>query len=120
MAALAEVVAAPAWSAVLTAYARCKRIVRNLPERYPLTASDDLEPATQELLAAWQSIDATKDVAVVAEALRALVAPINTFFDKVLVNDPDPEVKAARLGLLASVRELAPAGLDYAAVDAEL
>ena len=37
VAALAEVVAAPDWPAVLTAYARCKRIVRNLPERYPLT-----------------------------------------------------------------------------------
>lgn len=32
--------------------------------------------------------------------LSKLTAPINSFFDKVLVNDPDPEIKKARQGLL--------------------
>ena len=105
-AALTEVVAAPDWPAVLTAYARCKRIVRNLPERYPLTANDDPEPATQALLAAWQSIDSANDVPAVAAALRTLVAPINTFFDKVMVMAEDETLRRARLSLLQAIAAL--------------
>ena len=83
----------------------------SLPNRYmhspvEVVSLADLEQIPQ-LLAAF------------AASSGPLVEAINTFFDKVLVNDPDPEVKAARLGLLASVRELAPAGLDYAAVGPE-
>ena len=36
----------------------------------------------------------------------ALVAPINAFFDAVLVMAEDPAVKANRLGLLAGIRDL--------------
>jgi len=32
--------------------------------------------------------------------LKNLTGPINSFFEKVLVNDPDPEIKKARQGLL--------------------
>ena len=58
VAALAEVVTQPDWPAVLTAYARCKRIVRSLPERYPLAPGRDTEPATQALLAAYEAVGA--------------------------------------------------------------
>ncbi|MCB0240777.1 MAG: glycine--tRNA ligase subunit beta, partial [Anaerolineae bacterium] len=106
VAALAEVVTATGWPVTLTAYARCKRIVRNLPERYPLTAGDDSEPATQMLLAAYQSIDATADVSAVAVALRSLVDPINAFFDKVLVMAEDETLRRARLSLLQAIAAL--------------
>ena len=56
------------------------------------------------------------DVAGLAEfvaAAEGLVAPINTFFDEVLVMAEDPEVRAARLGLLATIRDLAAPVLDW-------
>ncbi len=49
-----------------------------------------------------------------------LVSAITTFFDEVLVNDPDTIVRAARLGLLQAVRDLAPKGFDYSAIESEL
>ena len=42
-----------------------------------------------------------------------LVDPINAFFDRVLVMAEDPALRAARLGLLATVRDLANGVLDW-------
>ncbi|HZC25817.1 MAG TPA: glycine--tRNA ligase subunit beta, partial [Actinopolymorphaceae bacterium] len=42
-----------------------------------------------------------------ADAAAGLVGPINAFFDAVLVMAEDAGVRAARLGLLASIRDLA-------------
>ncbi len=110
VAALADVVARPDWPAVLTAYARCKRIVRKLPEQYPLDLTADPDPATQALLAAYQtvapSVQAAGDVAALVAALRALVTPINAFFDQVLVMADDEAVRRARLGLVQHIAAL--------------
>jgi glycyl-tRNA synthetase len=45
-----------------------------------------------------------------------LTAPINTFFDDVLVMAEDPDLRAARLGLLATIRDLAAPVLDWQAL----
>jgi glycyl-tRNA synthetase len=110
VAALADVAAKPEWPAVLTAYARCKRIVRSLRERYPLAPGQDAEPATQALLAAYEavapSVAEADDVLALYSALKSLVDPINTFFDKVLVMAEDPELRQARLGLVQHIAAL--------------
>lgn len=46
----------------------------------------------------------------------ALTEPINTFFDEVLVMAEDPDLRAARLGLLATIRDLAAPILDWQAL----
>ncbi|MGQ0845373.1 MAG: glycine--tRNA ligase [Sporichthyaceae bacterium] len=46
----------------------------------------------------------------------ALVGPINAFFDAVMVMAEDPAVKANRLGLLASVRDLADGVVGWEAL----
>src|SRR5581483_5056158 len=51
--------------------------------------------------------DAASDLSQFAAVGAGLVAPINAFFDAVMVMADDPAVKANRLGLLASVRDLA-------------
>jgi glycyl-tRNA synthetase beta subunit len=51
---LAELVKMPDWPEVLIAYARCKRIVRNLTETYPLASALYTEEATKGLYEAWQ------------------------------------------------------------------
>jgi glycyl-tRNA synthetase beta subunit len=104
---------------VLTAYARCKRIVRKLPEQYPLPAADvDAEPAAQALLAAYQaaapSVQAAGDVAALAAALHALAAPINAFFDQVLVMADDEALRRARLGLVQHIAALPDGIADLA------
>jgi glycyl-tRNA synthetase len=45
-----------------------------------------------------------------------LTAPINTFFDDILVMAEDPAVRTARLGLLATIRDLAAPVLDWQAL----
>ena len=48
-----------------------------------------------------------------ADAASALVGPVNAFFDAVLVMAEDPNLRAARLGLLAAIRDLAAPVLDW-------
>jgi glycyl-tRNA synthetase len=49
-------------------------------------------------------------------SVTGLTSPINTFFDDILVMAEDPDVRAARLGLLATIRDLAAPVLDWQAL----
>lgn len=49
-----------------------------------------------------------------------LTDSLNTFFDDVLVMAEDPAVRAARLGLLQSIVDKAPAGIDWKALSSAL
>ena len=51
--------------------------------------------------AAWSQGDYTGNL----KALAALKAPVDAFFDKVMVNAADPALKANRLGLLATLHQ---------------
>lgn len=59
---------------------------------------------------------AAEDFAGAMEALAALRAPVDAFFDKVLVNDPDPAVRLNRLRLLNQVREAAGRVADFSLI----
>jgi glycyl-tRNA synthetase beta chain len=59
-----------------------------------LAALDAAEPAASAAVAEERFTDAMA-------ALASLRAPIDAFFDGVMVNDPDEDVRAYRLGLLA-------------------
>jgi len=50
-------------------------------------------------------------------ALAALRAPIDAFFDKVTVNDPDPDKRAARLALLARIRDAVHKVADFSRIE---
>ena len=109
---LAALTQAPDWTDVFTAYARCKRIVRALPETYALAPEHYTEEATRGLYDAWQvakwqmASGQRTDVAVLGEALRDLQAPINRFFTDVLVMAEDPAVRQARLALVQRIAAL--------------
>ena len=69
------------------------------------------EPEETRLATALDSAKPTAAAAIAREdfeaamtALASLRAPIDAFFDKVTVNDPDPAKREARLALLARVR----------------
>ncbi len=71
-----------------------------------------VEPAEKSLAAALSQVKPVADKAFAAgdytaslQALAALKAPVDDFFDNVMVNADDPALKANRLGLLASLHE---------------
>lgn len=110
---LAALVAAPGWTDLLTAYARCKRIVRNLREPYPLAPEYYTEDATHDLYVAWEAARKELErapggpsIAGLDQVLKALEKPINRFFTDVLVMAEDPALRQARLALVQSVAAL--------------
>jgi glycyl-tRNA synthetase len=77
------------------------------------------EPAETALHESLQSVkDALHTTALADFVLAAtpLTAPINKFFDDILVMAEDKDIRAARLGLLATIRDLAAPVLDWQAL----
>ncbi len=52
--------------------------------------------------------------------MSALKGPVDVFFDAVLVMDPDPALRAARLGLLSSIARLFLSVADFRRISSEL
>lgn len=83
-----------------------------------------LEPEEAALRHALDSAEPRAAAAVEAEdfegamaALASLRAPIDAFFDKVTVNDPDPAKREARLALLARVRDAVHRVADFSRIE---
>lgn len=82
------------------------------------------EPAELALMAALDAAAPLAESAVANEnfegamaALASLRAPIDAFFDSVTVNDPDPAKRAARLALLARVRDAVHTVADFSKIE---
>ena len=109
---MAELIKSADWSEIFTAYARCKRIVRALPEVYPLAPEYYVESATRGLYEASEaakrriSESGERSVKLLGGILRDLQAPINRFFADVLVMAEDPAVRQARLALVQRIAAL--------------
>ena len=56
------------------------------------------------------------DYAGAISTLAGLRAPVDAFFEKVLVNDPDPSIRANRLNLLARLRDTMHLVADFSKV----
>jgi glycyl-tRNA synthetase beta chain len=70
-----------------------------LQESAEIALADALKSVAPTADAAW----AAGDYAASLQALAALKAPVDAFFDGVMVNAEDPALKANRLGLLATL-----------------
>jgi glycyl-tRNA synthetase len=113
--AVAAAVAQGSWSDVFTAYARCVRITRNLPEQLVLNPQAYVEDVEKQLHQAYsQAAAAMQGAAEPSEALWPLLEglrqPINAYFEKVLVNAEDETLRNARLALVQAIA-LLPAGV---------
>ena len=82
------------------------------------------EPAETALIAALDSAEPEASAAVDREdfagamkALATLRGPVDAFFDKVTVNDPDPAKRAARLDLLARLRAAVHQVADFSRIE---
>jgi glycyl-tRNA synthetase len=110
-AALSRMVAAPGWSEDFTAYARCARITRALSENFALQPDRYQEDVEHKLHSAYLDAAATLAQAdepadLLGAQLQKLQAPINDYFEKVLVNVDDPALRSARLGLIQHIAAL--------------
>jgi glycyl-tRNA synthetase beta chain len=82
------------------------------------------EPEEAALIAALDSAEPTARAAVKAEdfegamaALASLRGPVDAFFDKVTVNDPDPAKREARLALLGRMRDAVHRVADFSRIE---
>ena len=107
------------WEGLLDAYARCVRITRTQTERYQLRPGNFDLPAEQNLAMAYQVAIAAQngELPTFVESLRILKAPINKFFDDVMVMDEDPQVRENRLALLQSIAALADGLADLSQLE---
>lgn len=80
------------------------------PEEQSLAAA--VEQANTDVTARLENDDYTGAVSVLA----SLRTPVDAFFEKVLVNDPDPAIRANRLNLLASLRDTMHLVADFSQV----
>ncbi|MET9871620.1 glycine--tRNA ligase subunit beta, partial [Streptomyces sp. NPDC006386] len=104
--------------------AALQRVVRILPEeessgdadRSLLTAPAELRLAESAEAVRQAMHGREDDLDALVEVSAPLVEAIGAFFDEVLVMDPDPAVRAARLALLADVAGLARTTLDWGAL----
>ncbi len=115
--ALSEMVRQPGWNDVFTAYARCARITRNLAAQLPLNPAAYVESVEQRLHDAFEQANAvlagsTESATALGTQLQALQAPINAYFEKVLVNAEDETVRPARQALVQRVAALPAAVAD--------
>ena len=74
---------------------------------------DALDAAEPKATAAIEAEDFEGAMA----ALASLRAPIDAFFDGVMVNDPDPKKRAFRLGLLARFRDAVHRVADFSKIE---
>jgi glycyl-tRNA synthetase beta chain len=75
-----------------------------------LTALDAAEPKAAAALS-------VEDFEGAMAALASLRAPIDAFFEGVMVNDPDPAKRAFRLGLLARFRDAVHQVADFSKIE---
>ncbi len=108
---LAAAVAFTDWEETLTAYARCARIVRGIDHEMPLQPAVYQEQVEHDLHNACEraaaKLDKAEDVAAsLGYVLVGLAAPINCYFDAVLVNAEEEELRRARQALIQRIARL--------------
>ncbi|MEO3470318.1 glycine--tRNA ligase subunit beta [Roseomonas sp. CAU 1739] len=82
-------------------------------------AEEDALAAALEAAAARIELDlSAEDFERAMDAMATLRAPVDAFFDKVIVNDPAPELRRNRLKLLARLRATMDAVADFSKIEA--
>ena len=115
---------------LLSAYRRAANILRIEEKRDGTTFAPDVAAdrlAVPEEIALADALATTRPAATSAlnsesfpaamAALAPLRAPVDAFFDRVTVNDPDPALRRNRLALLASLRAAMDAVADFSRIE---
>ncbi|MCF3640661.1 glycine--tRNA ligase subunit beta, partial [Rhizobium sp. TRM95111] len=86
------------------------------PDLLTLDAEKALHAATVTASAEAADAVAKEDFRSAMAALSKLRAPVDRFFDDVLVNDDDPAIRANRLALLAAIRAATGTVADFSKI----
>jgi len=110
------------WTNLLHAYGRCKRMARRYTQPYGLDFDGFVEPAAKELsrayLRAAARVSPNSSVDQLMAAAGKLIAPINQFFEVVLVDDDQhPKLRDNRRALVQHIAELADGILDFSRLE---
>ena len=111
---------------LLAGYKRAANILKK--EDWTASGNNSLsytpEPAEKALMDALDTAEPTAAAAIEAEdfsaamsALASLRAPIDSFFEDVIVNAEDKDVRAARLDLLARFRDAVHRVADFSRIE---
>jgi glycyl-tRNA synthetase beta chain len=112
---------------LLAAYKRASNILKK--EKWDgkdsrVRGNDGLAGEEQALVTALDAAEPKATAAIEAEdftgamaALASLRVPIDTFFDKVTVNDPDPPTRERRLNLLLRFRDAVHRVADFSKIE---
>ena len=110
---------------LLTAYKRAANILKK--EKWEATDASALGDLMSEEKALIDALEAAGPQAAQAVAeedferamkvLASLRRPVDAFFDKVTVNDPDPEKRERRLNLLARLRDAVNRVADFSKIE---
>lgn len=115
LAMLERFAATPAWDRVATAAKRVGRLSVGVAPA--ATGARHPEPAAAALAGQLAALVAAPPTwAAWPAAAESLVDPVAQFFEAVMVMDPDPAVRARRLGLVAAVSAWLHYPLDWARV----
>ncbi|MDQ4087701.1 MAG: glycine--tRNA ligase subunit beta [Pseudomonadota bacterium] len=128
VAALQAFVARPEGADLLAGYKRAANILKkegwaeeqvaNKKLSYtPQIAESDLEDALDSAEPRVEAALADEDFERAMKALASLRGPVDAFFDKVTVNDPDPPTRAARLNLLLRMRDAMHRVADFSRIE---
>ncbi len=109
---------------LLAGYKRAANILKQAGEVGGTALAAPPTEADAALLAALDAAEPAASAAVTDErftdamaALASLRAPIDAFFDGVMVNDPDEAVRAYRLGLLARFTDAVHGVADFSKIE---
>jgi glycyl-tRNA synthetase beta subunit len=113
--------ARPDWLDLLTAYARCVRIVRSHAETFDLDPARFQSDAERRLYDALQDAQArlngARSLDRVFGEMQALIAPINQFFDAVMVEVDDAALRNNRRALVQRIARLPMDLVDLSKVE---
>jgi glycyl-tRNA synthetase beta chain len=130
--ALQDLVDSDAGANLLAAYRRASNIVRIEEKKDGATydgAADPAKFAQEEEKKLFAALDkesqaahkriANEEFVAAMGSLSNLRAPIDDFFDRVTVNDPDPALRSNRLRLLSTIRATLNAVADFSKIEAK-
>jgi glycyl-tRNA synthetase len=119
--ALSAAVSESDWLILLQAFSRCVRIVRSQEGTNQFDSSRLKEDAEKALFTKLLEIEiAVTDPTSMDEFIhqfKAMIAPINKFFDEVLVMDEDVNIRENRLALLRRITSLGSACADLSCLE---
>jgi glycyl-tRNA synthetase beta chain len=90
-----------------------EKIFSYTPQLEESELDDALDAAEPKVKAAVEAEEYERAMS----ALASLRAPVDAFFDKVTVNDPDPAKREVRLNLLARVRDAVHRVADFSKIE---